>query len=81
MAEKTSMLDTFEKEGPGYLTTLIRRCSVTTDDSGSCPLDPVGCIVFDLPFGNLNVRNMIISHPLASAHWAFSKPCRLPFTF
>jgi len=34
--------------------------------------------VFDLPFGNLNVRNMIISHSLASAHWAFSKPCRLP---
>jgi hypothetical protein len=83
MAEKTSMLDTFEKEGFMYLTGLIRESSVVPADSGSCPLNRawslrLGCIVFDLPFGNLNVRNMIISHPLASAHWAFSQPCRLP---
>jgi hypothetical protein len=46
MAEKTPMHDTFEKEGFMYLTILIRQSSAAPADSGFCPLNPVGCIVF-----------------------------------
>jgi len=49
MAGKTTMNDTFEKEGFMYLTTLIRQSSAAPADSGSCPLNPVGCIVFSKP--------------------------------
>jgi hypothetical protein len=61
MAEKTPMLDTFEKEGFSLLTNLLRQHSLTSADSGSCPLNRawslrLGCIVFSQPCRSKRVK-------------------------
>jgi hypothetical protein len=46
MAEKAAMHDTLEKEVFRCLTHVLRECAITPADSGSCPVNPVDCIVF-----------------------------------